>query len=78
VGATTVAAVVSHGRVRRWPNRIGRYVAHDDLGAARLASGGARAEAIAWAAAHHRPETWPPVGIPPEMCEILAAADGER
>ena len=77
-GATAVAAVVSHGRARRWPNRIGRYIAHDDLGAARLEAAGARPEAIAWAAAHHRPEAWPPPGIPPEMCEILAAADGER
>jgi HD domain len=77
-GATTVAAIVSHGRARHWPNRIGRYIAHDDLGAIRLEAAGARPEAIAWATAHHRPETWPPAGIPPEICEILATADGER
>jgi HD domain len=77
-GATIVAAVVSHGRARHWPNRIGRYVAHDDLGAARLERAGARPEAVSWAAAHHRPEQWASSGIPLEICEILAAADEDR
>ena len=73
------AVVVGHGRARAWPNAVGRYVNHDELGrAAAAATAGARPEAVAWAArpspagsAGRRP------GIPPEICEILAAADGE-
>ena len=76
--ATLVAGVASHGRARRWPNRIGRYIAHDDLGAAVLAAADARPQVAAWAAAHHRPERRAASGIPPEICEVLAAADGER
>ena len=77
-GATVIAAVAGHDRVRRWPNRIGRYIGHDDRGAARLRKAGARPEAVAWAAAHHRPRTWPASGLPLEVCVALAAADGER
>jgi putative nucleotidyltransferase with HDIG domain len=77
-GATMTAAIVSHGRARRWTNRVGLYIGHDDRGASRLREAGARPEAIAWAAAHHRREMWPASGIPPEICEILAAADNER
>jgi hypothetical protein len=76
-GATIVAAVVSHGRARTWPNRIGRYVNHDEIGAARLEAAGARPEAVAWAGAHHRPDRWARTGIPPEICALLARADGE-
>jgi hypothetical protein len=78
VGATVVAAAAGHGRARRWPNRVGRYIAHDDAGAAMLAAAGARNGVAAWAGAHHRPERWPETGIPAEICEILAVADGER
>jgi hypothetical protein len=42
-----------------------------------LRAAGARPEAVAWAAAHHRRVLWPDTGIPPEICQILAAADGE-
>ena len=76
--ATVVAGLASHGRARRWPNRIGRYVAHDDLGAARLTAAGARPEVAAWAAVHHRPDRRAASGIPPDVCAVLAAADGER
>jgi putative nucleotidyltransferase with HDIG domain len=77
-GATAIGAVVSHGRARRWQNRVGLYIAHDDRGAVRLREAGARPEVAAWAGAHHRREMWPASGIPPEICEILAAADNER
>ena len=77
VGATMIAAVVSHGRARHYGGAVGRYVSHDDLGAARLRAAGARPEAVAWAEAHHRRELWDRTGIPPEICEILSAADGE-
>ena len=76
--ATVIATVAGHDRVRRWQNRIGYYIGHDDRGAARLRMVGARPEAVAWAAAHHRPRTWPATGIPPEVCAALAAADGEK
>lgn len=76
-GATAIAAVASHGRARRWTNRIGVYVTHDDRGAARLEAAGARPEAVAWARVHHRPALWPATGIPADLCEVLAVADGE-
>jgi putative nucleotidyltransferase with HDIG domain len=75
--ATVVAAIAGHRRVRAWNGRIGRYLNHDELGAQRLREAGARPEAAAWAGAHHRRALWPATGIPPEICEILAAADGE-
>ena len=42
-----------------------------------LRRAGARPETVAWAAAHHRRELWAGTAIPPDLCEILAAADGE-
>jgi putative nucleotidyltransferase with HDIG domain len=75
--ATVTAGLVGHRRARAWPGKIGRYVNHDELGAQRLRQAGARMEAVAWAAAHHRRPQWVATGIPPEICEILAAADGE-
>ncbi len=77
VGATVVAGAVSHGRARHMASRIGRYVNHDETGAAWLAQAGARAEVSAWAAAHHRREHWAATGIPIGICELLAAADGQ-
>jgi putative nucleotidyltransferase with HDIG domain len=74
---TVAAAIAGHDRARRWHNTAGRYVNHDELGAERLRAAGVRTEAAEWAAAHHRPERWPATGIPPEICAILAAADGE-
>ena len=56
---------------------IGRYIAHDDRGAARLRAAGARPETAAWAAAHHRPDLWAGTGIPRSVCAALAVADGE-
>ncbi len=75
--ATVTAGLVGHRRARAWPNAMGRYVNHDELGAERLRQAGARKETVAWAGAHHRRAQWPATGIPPEICEILAAADGE-
>ena len=75
--ATLAAGLAGHGRARAWPNPVGRYVNHDELGAQRLRRAGAREETVAWAAAHHRRPRWPATGIPPEICQILAAADGE-
>lgn len=76
-GATAVAAVVSHGRTRTWTNRVGRYVNHDEIGAAQLRAAGARPEVATWADVHHRPERWARCGIPAEICAVLAEADGD-
>lgn len=76
-GATAVAMVLGERRVRGWDNAIGRYVDHDERGARLLEQAGARREAVEWAAIHHRPERWPGSAIPPEMCRVLAVADGE-
>ena len=82
--ATMIAGVVGDARARGWVGsegrlraRVGRYVAHDDLGAELLRRAGARAEVAAWAGAHHHPLQWPHTGIPPAVCRALAAADGE-
>jgi hypothetical protein len=75
--ATVVAALVSHGRARRWSGKIGRYISHDERGEQKLRSTGARPETAAWAGAHHRRERWAATGIPPQICELLAEADGE-
>ena len=79
-----LAATVGAARLRGWVDghhplraRIGRYVAHDDVGAALLHDAGARPEVAAWAGAHHRPDRWTSTGIPPAVCQALAAADGE-
>jgi hypothetical protein len=77
-GATVLAAVVSHGRARTWPNKVGRYINHDEIGAAMLRVAGARPEVAEWADLHHRPWRWRDAHIPPEICEVLARADGER
>ena len=81
---TLLAAVAGRARLRSWARpgstvraRIGRYVAHDDLGCAHLRDAGARPEVAAWAGAHHRPERWPATGIPAAVSRALAAADGE-
>jgi hypothetical protein len=81
---TVVSTVAGEERLRGWASdgpqrraRMGRYVAHDTLGAELLRAGGARPEVVAWAGAHHRPGQWPGTGIPPQVCRVLAAADGE-
>ena len=75
--ATVAAALAGSWRARAWTGRFGRYVNHDELGADRLRAAGARPVAASWAAVHHRRALWAGSGIPLEICEILAAADGE-
>jgi len=84
VVATVVVAGAGRTRVRGWADRragrrarVGRYAAHDDLGADLLREAGARPAVIAWAGAHHRPDRWGPTGIPESVCRALADADGE-
>jgi putative nucleotidyltransferase with HDIG domain len=76
VGATVVGIVISKGRARHLSNRIGKYLAHDDIGAELLRAAGARPEVSAWAGAHHRPEQWPATGLPAWVATALAEADG--
>lgn len=82
--ATVVIATAGDQVVRGWVDepgrvraRMGRYAAHDNLGAELLRVAGARPVATAWAEAHHRPDHWEDTGIPPEVCRALAIADGE-
>jgi len=84
VVATVVAFGAGPTRVRGWADRrggrrarIGRYAAHDDLGADLLRQAGARPVVVAWASAHHRPDRWAASGIPESVCRALADADGE-
>jgi len=81
---TAIGAFVGRYHIRGWAQetsrvrgRMGRYVAHDDVGADLLTVAGARPAVIAWAAAHHRPELWDSTGIPTRICRALARADGE-
>jgi len=75
--ATATATLVGTRRARAWRGAIGQYVNHDEVGATRLSEAGARAAAVSWARAHHRPALWPATGIPPGICAVLASADGE-
>ena len=58
-------------------SRMGRYAAHDEVGADLLRVAGARPVVAAWAEAHHRPGRWESTGIPARVCRALADADGE-
>jgi hypothetical protein len=81
---TVVTVVRGDAAVRGWAggtgrvrSRMGRYAAHDAVGAGLLGAVGARPEVVAWAEAHHRPDRWGTTGIPPQVCRALARADGE-
>jgi hypothetical protein len=83
--ATVVGGLVGHRRARSWARtkrgwrrRIGLYIGHDEVGAGELRQAGARTEAVEWAEVHHRRERWSSGAIPPEVCKVLARADGER
>ena len=72
--ATARGAVFGADRVG---GRAGRYLRHPEIGAGMLQEAGARAEVVAWAAAHHDPAHWPVDHIPADVCAALARADGE-
>lgn len=82
--ATVVLAVTAPSRRDRWAargtglrGRIAVYARHGELGAAEIRRAGGREEAARWSAAHHHPETWPTLAIPPEVVRILDAADNQ-
>jgi HD domain len=68
-------------RVARWEQRPGwrRHVAlyarHGELGAEQIRRAGGREEAAVWSAAHHHPETFDRLPLPPAVVHILDAAD---
>lgn len=81
---TVVTAAAGGETVRGWAAaksrvraRMGRYAAHDEIGAELLTGAGARPAVIAWAGAHHGPDQWDSTGIPLRVCRALARADGE-
>ncbi len=81
VGAIVVAAVAGRRRVGAWSahagwrGRLGRYVRHDELGAALLASAGSDPLTVAWAGEHHAPpHAWT---VPGSQAAALKAADDD-
>lgn len=84
VGATLTGFGLGWARVREWADRpgngygglasrIGRYLAHDRLGAELLRRAGSRDVVVTWAAQHHLPPgRWE---VPPEVGRLLKAAD---
>jgi hypothetical protein len=83
VGATLVAAPAGHARARSWSTRagvrrrVGLYLCHPELGARRIRACGGHEEAAQWAGAHHHPDQWPDLGIPPPVVEALHEADDD-
>ena len=56
-------------------HRIWLYAQHGEIGARELRAVGGREEAAVWSEAHHHPETWPSLDFPPDVIQILDAAD---
>ena len=75
--ATVAAALAGPRRARALAGRIGRYVRPRRAGRRAAPDGRGPPGSCRWAAAHHRRGTVAGSGIPAEICEILAAADGE-
>jgi len=81
--ATLAGGVAGHDLAPAWQarggisRRFGCYLRHDEIGADMLQMAGARDAAVAWARAHHHPETWAALPIPLDVAQALARADGE-
>ena len=82
--ATVAGGIAGHDIAPAWQarggisRRFGLYLRHDEIGAGMLQMADARIEAVAWARAHHHPETWDDLSIPREVATALARADGEK
>ena len=79
--ATVAGLVGGHDAARRWRTRrgavgrVGRYLCHDEIGAALLATAGSDALTVAWAREHHLPaERWT---VGSEVGSALKAADDD-
>ena len=57
--------------------RIGLYLRHPELGASRIRLAGGPEAAAQWAEAHHTPDTWPDLELPPAVVAALDAADND-
>lgn len=83
VGATLAGAAAGHDMAESWSakrgitRRVGLYLRHPELGAARIRMAGGREEIAAWAAAHHEPEAWAGTGIPEAVMIVLHDADDD-
>ena len=81
--ATMAGAAAGHDIAPAWQakggvrRKFGLYLRHDEIGAGMLEMAGSRREVVAWARAHHHPETWETIGIPAAVAHALARADGE-
>jgi len=76
-----VGMAVGHRRARGWAHapgargRVGRYLAHDEIGAGLLGSAGSEPLPVAWAREHHLPaDRWT---VPAEVGAALRAADDD-
>jgi len=74
VAATLVGRVLGPSRTSP-SSRVGRYLRHDELGAALLGAAGSDPLVVSWAARHHRRGS--PGAVPAEIAEVLAAADDD-
>ena len=81
VGATMVRGVVGRSTMAGWSTRrglagrLGRYVEHDQIGAALLTAAGADPSTATWAREHHLdPDRWT---LPADLASALAAADDD-
>lgn len=75
VGGSGPARVGRWERGRGWRRRVALYARHGELGAEQIRQAGGREEAAVWSAAHHHPETWSDVAIPPAVVRVLDEAD---
>ena len=73
VGATVVGAMSRRARQR--DDRVGRYLRHDEIGAALLVAAGSDPLTVAWAREHHlAPSRW---SVPPTIATALKNADDD-
>lgn len=81
--ATLAGAAAGHDMAEAWSakrgitRRFGLYLRHSELGETRLRLAGARAEASAWAGAHHDEFAWDTLGFPEGVVAALDAADDD-
>jgi hypothetical protein len=75
VVATVTAGVVGRERASGWDSAIGRYLRHDEQGAALLAEAGSDPLTVAWTRQHHLPrDQWT---VPQPEADALKAADDD-
>lgn len=79
--ATVLGLVLGHGRAERWRfgrgplARAGRYLCHDEIGAALLVEAGSDPLTVGWAREHHMPSSrWT---VPQPVGAALKLADDD-